>query len=550
MAIDNRTIINDCEATTGWSGTDAVTSVSNTGEFYEGTQGLSWQASNSNDYMATTQDSVGMGTFSNDWSDSTLYLLVKDNLQDTAANGGVQFVVGDGTDLIGYDVGGNDAVGLPFLGAYFNSYKLDMSNRPASFTTISGSEANLTTTAISEIGYGCLHLAKANGPSDNVFMDAFRFIANDSYALTINAGTMGTPETMTDVVADDVTGGWGLVSNPIGDAYYFFGPTEWGEPVANADHYFTASNEQWFWLGDNGGGHALGATHFPFRVIGNATDTGSFVIESIVVVNVGTGAEFDCSSADVDTLEISSSSFDGLASFDAPAAGGTSRFVTTTSFSNCGLITVPTGSDFSNNTISNSSASTALTAVSLDDLDSCTFISAGTGHAVDLGTVTSTTSMNWNCSDSGYALVDGSTGNETILVSVNSGQTLTINVAAGATTPTIKNDGLGTVSVVSGQVTLTIRAIDINTQANLQGARVYVTAAAGGSLTVGTVIIDKVLTDVNGEASDTRSYSSDQPVEGVVRLSSTPPFYRTGNIVGTIDNASGLTITVQMIPDE
>jgi len=158
--------------------------------------------------------------------------------------------------------------------------------------------------------------------------------------------------------------------------------------------------------------------------------------------------------------------------------------------------------------------------------------------------------MTWNCSHSGYASTDGSTGNETILVSVASGQTLTINVASGASIPTVYNTGSGSVSVVSGQVTLTITVKDIDTGSVIQGARVYVTADAGGSLTEGTVIIDGVLTDVNGQVSDTRSYSSDQPITGRVRKASTSTYYKTGPIAGTVDNGSGLNLTVQMIPDE
>lgn len=187
----------------------------------------------------------------------------------------------------------------------------------------------------------------------------------------------------------------------------------------------------------------------------------------------------------------------------------------------------------------------------LDLLNGCTFESnASGGHAVDMGTIAANDTQGWNCNTSGYAVSDGSTGDETILVSVNSGITLTINVAAGASTPSIKNDGPGTVTVVAGQVTLTVKCVDVTDSSNIQNARVYVTAAAGGPLSEGTVIIDKVLTDVNGEAADTRSYASNQPIVGVARKGSTSTFYKNAPISGTIDNGAGLSLTVQMIPDE
>jgi hypothetical protein len=157
--------------------------------------------------------------------------------------------------------------------------------------------------------------------------------------------------------------------------------------------------------------------------------------------------------------------------------------------------------------------------------------------------------MNWNCNDSGYAGTNGSTGNETIKVNVASGQTLTINVGAGYSIPTYYNTGTGTVSVVSGQVTTTITVVITGTTTPIQNARVYLVAGAGGPLSQGTVIFND-LTDVNGQVEDIRSLASDQPVTGWVRKSTSAPYYKTSPISATIDNAAGLSLTIQMIPDE
>jgi len=123
----------------------------------------------------------------------------------------------------------------------------------------------------------------------------------------------------------------------------------------------------------------------------------------------------------------------------------------------------------------------ATAAIIVDDLDivtDCTFISDGTGHAVDLGTISSTHSVAWDNTDTGYAATDGSTGNETIVVSVNTGITLTINVGSGYSTPTIKNDGVGDVVVVSGTVTLTVKVID-ESASDVQNANVLLRASDG-----------------------------------------------------------------------
>ncbi|MDH3194770.1 MAG: hypothetical protein OEL78_00505 [Hyphomicrobiales bacterium] len=389
MSTDNRTEINDCNSVTGWTGDGAVALNTLTGQRYEGSGSIDTQHTNADEHAYTTEDSLNTGTFSLDWSDSTLYAMVKDNLVGTAANGGVQLVIGDGTNRRGYDVGGNDAVGMPVT-PFYNVYKLDCSNLPAAFATYAGSSAP-TLTTITQVGYGSLHLAKAQGNVANVFLDNFKYIANDSYALTINGGTSGTPETMADVVGDDATNGWGLVANPLGSQYLFFAPTEWGEAAASADHYFTATDEQWFWIGDNGGGHTVGANHFPFRIVGNATDTGSFVINNVVVTNTGRRAQFDISDTDVNTLEIDGCTFIGLGLVTMPQSGGTSRFCTNTTFVNCGQLSLGTspvnmagckildsnvgaddGAVFDNRT------TTAATDIS--ELDNCTFTQGALAH--------------------------------------------------------------------------------------------------------------------------------------------------------------------------
>ena len=197
---------------------------------------------------------------------------------------------------------------------------------------------------------------------------------------------------------------------------------------------------------------------------------------------------------------------------------------------------------------------TATVTSDLSNLSSCRFVKGTLGHAVQVTSVGSGT-MTWDCTAVGYdagatgsPVTPTSTGSETIYVSTSSGS-LTINVADGATIPSIRSAG-ATVNVVAGQRTFTVTVQDINTGSALQNARVYVTAAAGGALTEGTVIIDKALTNASGQASDTRSYSSPQPYTGNIRLASSGVFYKATTISGTISSSSDTSITVSMIPDE
>jgi hypothetical protein len=97
-------------------------------------------------------------------------------------------------------------------------------------------------------------------------------------------------------------------------------------------------------------------------------------------------------------------------------------------------------------------------------------------------------------------------------------------------------------------VPVTINVKDINSLATLQGARVYLEAAAGGSMTLGTVIFN-TLTDVTGKVSSNIELTGNQPVTGRVRFSTSPNFYKTVPISEVISSTTGLTLNVSMIPD-
>ncbi|MCK4501295.1 hypothetical protein KAU11_12415 [Candidatus Babeliales bacterium] len=197
-------------------------------------------------------------------------------------------------------------------------------------------------------------------------------------------------------------------------------------------------------------------------------------------------------------------------------------------------------------TVDQNIAATAVFTDDLNDISNCTFKSDGTGHALELSSVAGSP-VTWDSTDSGYAAIDGSTGNETIYVNVASGSVI-INVSTGASTPTIRTAG-ATVTVNVGQVTteLTVKSLTLGTA--ISGARVYMIAKAGGPLTIGTVIFNTT-TNGSGVVSDTRSLASDQPVEGWIRHATTSPFYKQAVIDATISSTNGLTQTYQLVDDE
>ena len=202
---------------------------------------------------------------------------------------------------------------------------------------------------------------------------------------------------------------------------------------------------------------------------------------------------------------------------------------------------ISNGGSITNGLFDKSRAVSALDS-DLAGITTCTFASAGTGHAVDAGTITASVSKTWNSNDSGYAAVDGSTGNETILVSVDSGFTLTINVASGASTPTIKNDGLGTVTVVAS-VGLDWTVIDKAGSA-IAGAQISCYLVSDNS-----EVITPTDTNVSGIVSD--SYAGSTPVDMYYRVrksSAGDTKYKLFSAFGTI-GTSGFAATITLTVD-
>jgi len=214
----------------------------------------------------------------------------------------------------------------------------------------------------------------------------------------------------------------------------------------------------------------------------------------------------------------------------------------TCTFSACDTITLDTNNPTMTQCQVLNHTNTGVLCASLDQLDDCTFRSPGTGHAIDLGTISASQSMTWNSQAFDYAATDGSTGNETVLVNVAAGQTLTINNNGGGLT--IMNTGSGSVNVISGAVTVRITVIANDTGSPLQGARVYLKRVSNG-----TEVLTGV-TNVSGVVENTAyTYVGDEAVEGWARKSSNSPLYKTSPIAGTI-TSTGFQTSAIMIRDD
>jgi hypothetical protein len=500
MSIDNRTEINDCEddnidfSTTG----GALGTNTDAGNLIENAGSVQFLHSNVYDHTYTVDDSGGT-LLSINMTDVTYYILVKANGWSTYSVAAQNLVLGDGTDEIGYATGGSDATGVP-IQKQFYSIKLDCSDAAANpgaadvgHHVYAGVEANLDFTTITLVGYGSLHSAKAQGNVANTWIDAMSYIANDSYALTINGGTSGTPETTADVVSDDEGGlltglaFGGLITNPAASQFYFVAPTEWGNSAATADTYNLVEGEQWYWVGDNLGGRAVGATHFPFRIVGNSTDTTDIEWTNLVIVNTGQRAEFIVGDAFTDIRWLSVGLTDvGVITHAAQDAGKTFDIV---SYSNCDQV-IPNacnGTDWTFNGAFNADGAMLLdTAGDSNELVGVSFVSDGAGHAIEI-TATGTYDFDNFTFDTGFT----GTGTDAAVWN-NSGGAITINVQNGGDTPSVR----GGSTTINNAVTVAVSGVAEGTS-----CKVIVNETLG-TLTVGDVIFE-LLADSTGTAQIT-----------------------------------------------
>lgn len=444
---DNRTQLQDCanvNEVAGDSSADPQSNTTEAGVVIEGSTALQFQVTNSQEYLAYDQDSAG-STFNLDLSDSTIYMMIKDNLHDSFANLGAQIVLCDdadgvSTDVAGYAVAGYDVIGLPYEKKY-SAMKLDVSVIVASpgtsgvdFFNHAGSEANIDQTIIKQVGYGSIHLIKGQGTIPNTFYDGIYYIANDSYAATVSGGTVGTPETMPDLVGDDITVGAGLFANPKGTEYDIFAPTEWGD-AGTADSYFEGTDEQWIYMGDNGGGHAVGATHFPMRLVGNATGTNSFAQTRVSNINIGTRAQFDWSDANFDIIALDQTQWIDFGQITCPGAD-VDKNCDNSTFTNIDIM-LQKGMNMDGNTWIGATDTNG--AIEYDagsqaaNNTNATFISDGTGHAMHINVDSAgTTTLNLDgYTVDGYAGQDGTAGNRVFFITNPSDGPVVINVSGG-----------------------------------------------------------------------------------------------------------------------
>ncbi len=567
MSVDLRTEINDAENSNEWLTDGAqLGNTSLSGLFYQGAAAISVQHSNADEATYAIQDSGGTN-LNLDLSGHTVYVIVKHNLGDSYTNGGIQIMLGDGTDRIGYDVGGNDAVGLP-LTPFFNVFKLDTDQSqatPGSFTTFAGSEANLTYTAITQVGYGSLQPSKAQGNVANTFI----YHQNGNAGLEISGGTSGTPETTADVVGDDETNGWGMISNPVGDQYGFIAPVAFGDVTSagTVDCYFTTSDEAWVLYGDNGGGRVVDYPNMIVYVGQASAATTELRLTNITMTCVGTPSRWTHTAithdAIADVARYDNCVFTNMGQFFGKTAGtwnATNYEYNGCTFNNSGPM-LPRGHTLTN-CVFNGTQGNLPTGFNdnnialfftqdesgRSDHSDLTFNSGGTGHAIELRpTGAGPFTYNFdNFQFNGYASDAGTATDRAVYVNpVTSSADITINVLNGGNTPSIRTAAgyTGTVTIVQTvPITITVQDVDGNP---IQGARVFLETTPGG-----VDVISYGTTNASGVVSTTFGGTTPVDVVGYVRKGTGSPVYKAANINDSIASGTGLSATITLVADE
>ena len=441
--VSGLTEYNDCDVVTGWTGVDGI----DTDEKIEGTGCLASDVDIETDIMlGPTVTSINMST--------TKYAIYPWIANYTAAyldlktNGGLFVALSDGTNSSYWYVGGTDT--------YPGGWEVLVANTDAAPDGNSGTAANLA--SITNMGFGFKGVSKSK-LADNSFVDYFRYASGA--ALRVYGTNTTTDDGWSEILTDDQTLIAGVIKAQAG-SYVVKGPIEIGDSVGTNSTTFTEDGNIIVFpdlpVGDN---------HYAITCIGNGTGTTSVTLANQVIKSAGGRFSFDQSDTNLTSFTMTGTT---LVHANSPTFKS-GQTVTGDTFDDC-LQIVPSTSTFTGNIIKGyvgtgggallfSSANTA----------NCSFISAGSGHAIKItatGTYTFTGHefSGYSTTSPGSNLIS-STGSTDAMVYNDSGGLVTLNVAGGGTTPTVRN-GAGATTQVNSNVLVTY-----NTLVNGSEVRVY-----------------------------------------------------------------------------
>lgn len=486
---DNRTIIDEGDATTGWTSTNSL-GVNNTSPLpIESTNRLEIQVSNAiqNAYFT-------LGSPVNMSAGHIIYFWISHRAEfDTTANIGVGIQIGDGTNRVAYGIMGSDNVAFAHFDGpvVWQCLTLDTGNLAAyPSTTIAGVAGNLNLNSITQIGLYFKTIVKSVGGAVNCFIDIGRYLdpsVNDGCAITITGGTSSTPGIFDEIAsADRLTGNQqahGIIRK-LGDGLFGVqGPLRFGNPTGTASSWFEdknvsvafedrkfTSNKYKIKIVDNG----VGTTTFK---LGTKVGTGASAVGSdgcVISIPNSSGGQFDSADINVTDVFVYGSTFSG---FDSGFLLGPNQEFIGCTISNSGAILAGTGSGayLYNTNVSNTTATSSLVwnteSETSGRLDGMNFTMGSVGsHAIELGPKTPTTISLNSITFNSYEGTGGSnlTPNSGLTGSAiynNSGKDITINVSGG-TTPSVRN-GVGATTTILNSINVTLTGMKDDTEVRI-----------------------------------------------------------------------------------
>lgn len=547
----NMVLIDNADQTTGWTSSMGGLNTT-TLSTREGGTALQDQAS-----QETYQ--VTHAITSEDYTGRTIFGWQKSGGPTTEADAtaaGFSMYIRSSANGRAYDVGGSDNYAFFFSG--WSNFRLNTAGLPTAYFQVVGSGAP-TLTALVGVGYGGRFPAKAAGNSDNVQFDVLRYCDNANPALLIEGGTTGARGTWQEVATEDesTNNAWGVIRQLVVGSKAF--EVMFGVQVGSLDanSYHEDADFQLFINGALTSGGTITAGSMDFTFVGWASGTNVANYDNFFIQNIGTVSNWDASDTDIDELQWTNGQFVDMGIFTFQAQDAGSKFVNNCTWVNCGQVAfVGTDSDncaFLGTTNANGAVLWSTTASEVANQDNMTFVSDGTGHAIeiDLNTASLTTYNVSGLIVDGFAGQSGTAGNRVFYIDNALDGDVTINITDGEVLNSVGGGAGFSYEVAAGYTgTVTINqtvtlAAQVNAPATeggaaIEGASVRFENASGGAL------ISQGSTNASGLYSDsTYNYGGDLAVTIKVRLKGWRYFRTAGTIIST-----GLTVGVTLTPNK
>jgi hypothetical protein len=374
----------------------------------------------------------------------TWVFMATPGLTATLQNGGVTVAIGNSVSaLVKYHVEGNDTFGA--AGRVARCYPIrpvNSANTSApNYRTLLGSPSGVTSF------FGATANISGTVRGSNLGVDAIR----RGTGVYITAGDSGTPATFSGAATENdlIANRWGVISSIAGSSYelqgrFVVGQNTAGTPTAA---YFVDSNKNVL-LTDTP--HAQ--SDFTQIIIDHASTTFNLTNINIEAGGTTNPGKLVFNNAST-TSALDNCGFVKLGE-TVLRAGVTA---TNSAWRQCGRITL-NGATISGSAIRNSTATTALlVGSSVSTLSNTSFVSAGTGHAIEITggtehTLNGLTFTGYDAGSTGSPVTTTNTGKEMIFVNIGSGTTVTLNADVALS---VRSAG-ATVNVVAGQKTLSV----------------------------------------------------------------------------------------------